>query len=102
MHFGSEARDKMGKKRNKNAQDWLNDFDPAIEKLAQERLFSGKQLFDYRTHRLRRSIRDEGQARAVLIRAEALAKQLDKKLVLRYFEKRLLKRVFVTFGEAGQ
>ena len=89
----------MSKKRKKNSADWLNNFDPAVEKLAQERLFSGKQLFDYRTHRLRRSIRDEAQARAVLVRAEALGKELDKKLVLRFFEKRLLERVFGTFSE---
>lgn len=84
----------MLKKRSNNTQEVLRNFDPAVEKLALERLLSGKQLFDYKTHKLRRDIRDEAQARAILIRAQSLADQMDKRLVLRYYEKRLLDKVF--------
>jgi hypothetical protein len=83
----------MGKKRKNDPEAVFRNFDPAIDKLASERFFSGKQLFDYKTHKLRRGIRDEAQARAILLRAQQLADQMDKKLVLRYFEQRLLEKV---------
>ena len=70
----------------------LLNIDPDIDKLAHDRLLSGKQLFDYSTHRLRGFIKDRTQARAVLLRAEVLANHLGKRLVLRYLEKRLLAR----------
>ena len=59
-----------------------------------ERLLSGKQLYNYRTHRLRSNLRDDLQARAVLLEAQRLAADLHKELVLRYLEKKLLGRVF--------
>lgn len=83
----------MSKKRRNDPDEALRNFDPAVEKLAMERILGGKQLFDYQTHKLRRSIRDEAQARAILLRAQALADQMDKKLVLRRWEQRLLEKV---------
>ena len=61
-----------------------------IETLARERVMTGKQLFDYRTKRLKPKLRTVTVARAVLIRAQVLSAQLDTKLVLRAQEKRLL------------
>lgn len=86
----------MSKKRRSNPEEMLNNFDPGIEKLAVERLLSGKQLYDYQTHKLRKHIRDDAQARAILLRAQDLAKHWNKALVLRHFEKRLLARAFET------
>jgi hypothetical protein len=77
----------MSKKKNRDA---LHEFDPAIEKLAMERFLSGKQLYNYRTHRLRSYIRDEVQGRGILLRAQEIAKERGKELILSYYEKRLL------------
>lgn len=84
----------MAKKKRSDPEEMLRDFDPAVEKLAMERMMGGKQLFDPHTHKLRRNIRDKAQARAILIRAQRLADQMDKKLVLRFYEQRLLGQVF--------
>jgi methionine salvage enolase-phosphatase E1 len=75
---------------SKENRDPLHVFDPAIERLATERFLSGKQLFNYRTHRLKSFVRDDLQARAILIKAQAIAKEHGKTLALRYYEKRLL------------
>ena len=83
----------MAKKRKNDPEIVFRNFDPVIDKLATERLFSGRQLFDYVTHKLRRGLRDKAQARAILLRAQQLADQMDKKLVLRAFEQRLLEQV---------
>jgi hypothetical protein len=72
----------------------LHDFDPSIEKLAMERFLSGKQLFNHRTHRLKSFVRDDLQARAILLRAQEIAKEHGKKLVLRYYERKLLDGAF--------
>lgn len=69
-------------------------FDPAVERLAMERFLSGKQIFDYRTHRLKSFVRDELQGRAILVEAEAIAKEHGKKLLLRYYERKLLNGPF--------
>jgi hypothetical protein len=88
----------MSKKKNRDA---LHDFDPGIEKLAMERFLSGKQIFDYRTHKLKEHFRDEMQARAVLLRAQELAKEHGKELVLSYLEKKLLAKAFNDLKEAA-
>jgi hypothetical protein len=88
----------MSKKRKR---DPLHDFDPAIEKLAMERFLSGKQIFDYRTHRLRSFIRDEVQGRGVLLRAQEIAREHGKELVLSYLEKKLLAKAFNDIGKAA-
>lgn len=80
----------MAKKNRKDPGQIFDKFDPQIEKLALERLFSGKQIFNYRTKRLHKYIRDEAQGRAVLLRAEMLATEMGRELVLRSREKRLL------------
>jgi hypothetical protein len=82
----------MSRKRRK--RDALNDFDPGIEKLAMERFLSGKQIYDYRTHKLKPFLRDELQARAILVRAQEIAREHGKELILSYLEKRLLARAF--------
>jgi hypothetical protein len=81
----------MAKKKNRDA---LHEFDPAIEKLAMERFLSGKQLYNYGTHRLKPFIRDQVQARGVLLRAQEIAKEHGKELILSYYEKRLLAKAF--------
>lgn len=86
------------KNRETRFEHSMREFDPAVEKLALERLLSGKQLYDYKTHQLHRHIRDQVQARAILLRAQALATDAEKKLILRYLEKRLLGRAFENDG----
>jgi hypothetical protein len=81
----------MSKKKNRDA---LHDFDPGIEKLAMERFLSGKQIYHYRTHRLKSHVRDDLQARAILVRAQNLARDNNKELLLSYLEKKLLAKVF--------
>jgi hypothetical protein len=81
----------MPKKRKRDS---LHDFDPGIERLAMERFLSGKQIFNYRTHRLKSFIRDEVQGRAVLLRAQEIAKEHGKELILSYYERRLLGSAF--------
>jgi hypothetical protein len=75
-------------------RNFLHDFDPSVDKLAMERFLSGKQIFDYRTHRLKSFLRDGLQARAILVRAQGIAKEHGKELILRYQEKRLLAKAF--------
>jgi hypothetical protein len=82
----------MSKKRRK--WDVLHDFDPASEKLAIERFLSGKQVYDYRNHHLKPFLRDALQARAVLVRAQQIAHDHGKELILSYLEKKLLARAF--------
>jgi hypothetical protein len=72
----------------------FHDFDPAIEDLAMERFLSGKQLYNYSTHRLKSFIRDPAQGRGVLIRAQEIAIERGKELVLSYYEKKLLAKGF--------
>jgi hypothetical protein len=81
----------MSKKRKRDA---LHDFDPGIEKLAMERFLSGKQIYDYRTHQFKPYLRDALQARAVLVRAQGIAREHGKELILFYREKKLLARAF--------
>jgi hypothetical protein len=88
----------MPKKRKRDS---LHDFDPGIEKLAMERFLSGKQIFDYRTHKLKKHFRDELQARAVLLRAQEMAREHGKELVLSYCEKKLLAKAFNDVGKAA-
>jgi hypothetical protein len=80
--------------KNKKKRDALHDFDPGIEKLAMERFLSGEQIFDYRSHQLKSYLRDALQARAVLVRAQGIANEHGKELILRYREKRLLAKAF--------
>jgi len=87
---------RMAKKNRKDPGEIFEKFDPQIEKLAMERLLSGKQIFNYRTKRLHKHIRDEVQARGLLSRAQMLARELGKELVLRSQEKRLLQQIFKT------
>jgi hypothetical protein len=84
---------RMAKKNKKDPGEIFQKFDPQIEKLAMERLLSGKQIFDYRTKRLHKHIRDEVQASGLLLRAQMLAQELGKELVLRSQEKRLLQHI---------
>jgi len=88
----------MSKNKKRDA---LHDFDPGIEKLAMERFLSGKQIYDYRAHKLKPHLRDPLQARAVLLRAQEMAKKHGKELVLRYFEKKLLAKAFNDLGKAA-
>lgn len=78
----------------KKERDPLYDFDPSVEPLAVERFLSGKQLFDYRTHRLKSFVRDDLQARAILVTAQELAKEKGQELILSYYEKKLLRGSF--------
>jgi hypothetical protein len=81
----------MPKKRKRDS---LHDFDPGIERLAMERFLSGKQIYDHRTHRLKSFIRDRVQGRAVLLRAQEIAKEHGKELILSYYEKKLFGKTF--------
>lgn len=82
----------MAKKKKSDPAQFFASFDPAVEPLAMERFLSSKQLFDYRTHRLKPHVRDQMQARAILIRAQQLAIEHNKELILSYLEKKLLDR----------
>ena len=92
----------MSKKKRK--RDVLHDFDPASEKLAIERFLSGKQIYDYRNHHLKPFLRDTLQARAVLVRAQQIAHDHGKELLLSYLEKKLLARAFtvVSLGDGEE
>jgi hypothetical protein len=81
----------MPKKQKKNQM--FHEYDPAISELAMKRFLSGKQIFNYKTKRLHRYIRDDIQGTAVLIEAKDLAKKNGVEMRISYLEKRLLKRL---------
>ena len=84
----------MAKHRVKGTLQALEDYDPATRKLGMERFTSGKQVFDYRTHKLRPHFRDESQGRGALLWALHYAKKHGKELRLYASEKRLLAKIF--------
>jgi hypothetical protein len=90
--YASERRAQSMAKEKKRGS--FHEFDPAIEDLAMERFLSGKQIYDYRTHRLKSYVRDDLQARAILVRAQNLAQEHNKELVLSHSEKKLLAKAF--------
>jgi|SRR5215469_1335055 len=93
----------MGKKKIpaiEHLTSMMHQYDPQVVKLAHERLYDGRQLYDSKTHRLRKEIRDEAQGRAVLLLAEEMAKTYERALKLRADEKRLLNKVLQPGGTA--
>ena len=72
----------------------LKEYDPATHKLGMERFISGKQIFDYRTHKLRKEFRDKNQAIGTLLCALHYARKQGKELRLYASEKRLLSKIF--------
>jgi len=63
-----------------------------IKELAKERYLTGKQVYDWQTRRLRAQYANEIVARAVLVRAQRIARKNGGKLKLTYLERRLLAR----------
>jgi len=68
-------------------------YDPHVQKLAHERFLNGHQLFNSKTHRLKKEIRDTAQARGILLIAQQLAKAYEKTLWLSADEKKLLNQL---------
>jgi hypothetical protein len=81
---------KRGKGKHDQAMAILREFDPKVAKLADARYFSGRQLFDGRTHRLRAEYVDKAQARAILIAVQRIGETLNKPIWLSKDEQRLL------------
>jgi hypothetical protein len=73
-HGGRMA--KQGKGKHDQVMKILAQFDPNVAKLAETRYFSGRQLYDARTHRLRPEYVDEAQARAILIAVRHIGETL--------------------------
>lgn len=67
---------KQGKGKHDQVMKILEQFDPNVAKLAEIRYFSGKQLYNPRTHRLRPEYVDEAQARAILIAVRHIGETL--------------------------
>ena len=81
---------KQGKGKHDKVMKILEQFDPKIAQLIEARYFSGRQLYDGRTHRLRTEYVDEAQARAILIGVRKLGEELDSPA---WFSKDELKRL---------
>jgi len=69
---------------------WMDQYDPNVQKQAFQRVFSGRQLYNSKTHRLKKGVRDEAQARAILLLAEQIGKVYERTLWLSADEKKVL------------
>ena len=81
---------KQGKGKHDQVMKILGQFDPNVIKLAETRFFSGRQLYDAHTHRLRPEYVDESQARAILIAVRHLGETLKSPTWFSKDELRLL------------
>jgi hypothetical protein len=71
----------------------MPDSNNHIKELALRRFYSGQQVYDWKSRKLRPEFGDEIQAGAVLVRANKYArKHTGKQLQLSYLEKRLLRK----------
>jgi hypothetical protein len=81
---------KQGKGKHDQVMKVLEQFDPNVAKLAEARYFSGRQLYDARTHRLRPEYVDESQARAILLAVKHIGDVLESPA---WFSKDEMKRL---------
>jgi hypothetical protein len=63
-----------------------------VERLANQRVWDGKQVYDWRTRQLRPEFPSEAFARRVLARATEIARTKKVKIKLSYLEKKLLRK----------
>jgi|SRR5215469_124237 len=80
-------------KRTRTALEELKGYDPFVKKLADERYFGLIRVFNSKTHRLHPAIRDERQARVVLLLVEQMGEITGRAAKLNADERKCLNRI---------